>query len=74
MLVSQMIRTDLCGAPGDSGGSLVTNPSGSGSGKEAHAVGLMSGGTGNRTSGGTSYFQPVSEALAAGNASLITDS
>jgi streptogrisin C len=72
--VSQMIRTDLCAAPGDSGGSLVTNPSGSSSGREVHAVGLTSGGTGDCTSGGTSYFQPISEALAAGTATLITDS
>ena len=68
--VSQMIRTDLCAAPGDSGGSLVTNPSGSASGNEVHAVGLTSGGAGNCTS----YYQPISEALTAGTATLVTDS
>lgn len=67
--VSQLISTNLCAAPGDSGGSLVTNPSGSGSGREVHAVGLTSGGTGNCTS----YYQPIAEALAAGSATLVTD-
>lgn len=72
--VGQLISTNLCAAPGDSGGSLVTNPSGSGSGREVHAVGLTSGGTGSCTNGGTSYFQPIAEALAAGSATLVTDS
>lgn len=72
--VNQLIRTDVCAAPGDSGGPLVTNPSGSSSGREVLALGLTSGGTGNCTTGGTSYHQPVGEALAAGNATLITDS
>lgn len=49
-----MIRTNVCAQPGDSGGSLF-------SGTTAH--GLTSGGSGNCTTGGTTFFQPVTEAL-----------
>ena len=52
--VSGLIRTTVCAQPGDSGGSLY-------SGSTAH--GLTSGGSGNCTSGGTTYFQPVTEPL-----------
>ena len=52
--VYQMIRTNVCAQPGDSGGSLF-------SGTRAH--GLTSGGSGNCTTGGTTYFQPVTEPL-----------
>ena len=52
--VSGLIRTTVCAQPGDSGGSLY-------SGTTAH--GLTSGGSGNCTSGGTTFFQPVTEAL-----------
>ena len=52
--VNGMIRTNVCAQPGDSGGSLF-------SGTRAH--GLTSGGSGNCTSGGTTFFQPVQEAL-----------
>ncbi|GGN61035.1 serine protease [Actinoplanes lobatus] len=52
--VSGLIRTTVCAEPGDSGGSLY-------SGTTAH--GLTSGGSGNCTSGGVTYFQPVVEAL-----------
>ena len=52
--VSGLIRTTVCAQPGDSGGSLY-------SGSTAH--GLTSGGSGNCTSGGTTFFQPVTEAL-----------
>jgi streptogrisin D len=52
--VSGLIRTTVCAQPGDSGGSLY-------SGSTAH--GLTSGGSGNCTSGGTTYFQPVVEPL-----------
>ncbi|GAA0422446.1 serine protease [Actinoplanes capillaceus] len=54
--VSGLIRTTVCAQPGDSGGSLY-------SGTTAH--GLTSGGSGNCTSGGVTYFQPVVEALSA---------
>jgi streptogrisin D len=53
--VGGMIRTTVCAQPGDSGGSLY-------SGSTAH--GLTSGGSGNCTTGGTTFFQPVTEPLA----------
>ncbi|MFD8914539.1 S1 family peptidase [Streptomyces sp. NPDC059575] len=59
--VSGLIQTDVCAEPGDSGGSLF-----SGSG----AVGLTSGGSGDCTSGGETFFQPVGEALAATGAQI----
>ncbi|MEU4557108.1 S1 family peptidase [Actinoplanes sp. NPDC023936] len=52
--VSGLIRTTVCAQPGDSGGPLY-------SGSTAH--GLTSGGSGNCSTGGTTYFQPVVEAL-----------
>jgi streptogrisin D len=52
--VSGLIRTNVCAEPGDSGGSLFDG---------SKAIGLTSGGSGNCTSGGTTFFQPVTEAL-----------
>ena len=52
--VSGLIRTNVCAEPGDSGGSLFAGSA---------AIGLTSGGNGNCTIGGTTYFQPVTEAL-----------
>jgi streptogrisin D len=52
--VSGLIRTNVCAQPGDSGGPLYAGTS---------ALGLTSGGSGNCTSGGTTYFQPVTEPL-----------
>ncbi|WP_242609048.1 S1 family peptidase [Actinomadura formosensis] len=52
--VSGLIRTTVCAEPGDSGGSLFDGSS---------ALGLTSGGSGNCSSGGTTFFQPVAEAL-----------
>ncbi len=49
-----LIRTTVCAEPGDSGGSLYSGTT---------ALGLTSGGSGNCSSGGTTYFQPVTEAL-----------
>ncbi|MBW6439438.1 S1 family peptidase [Actinoplanes hulinensis] len=60
--VSGLIRTTVCAQPGDSGGSLY-------SGSTAH--GLTSGGSGNCTSGGVTYFQPVVEALSAYGVSVF---
>lgn len=54
--VTGLIQTDVCAEPGDSGGSLFSGSS---------AIGLTSGGSGNCTSGGTTFFQPVTEALSA---------
>ncbi|RKS69050.1 streptogrisin D [Actinomadura pelletieri DSM 43383] len=52
--VSGLIRTNVCAEPGDSGGSLFAGST---------ALGLTSGGSGNCRSGGTTYFQPVTEAM-----------
>jgi streptogrisin D len=52
--VSGLIRTSVCAEGGDSGGSLFAGNV---------ALGLTSGGSGNCTGGGTTYFQPVTEAL-----------
>ncbi|MEV7545788.1 S1 family peptidase [Streptomyces sp. NPDC089915] len=55
-VVYGMIKTNVCAEPGDSGGPLYSG---------SRAVGLTSGGSGNCTSGGTTFFQPVTEALSA---------
>lgn len=52
--VYQMIRTNVCAEPGDSGGPLYAG---------TVALGLTSGGSGNCSTGGTTYFQPVPEVL-----------
>jgi hypothetical protein len=49
-----MSRTTVCAEPGDSGGPLYSGTT---------ALGLTSGGSGNCSSGGVTYFQPVVEAL-----------
>ncbi|MFF0201741.1 S1 family peptidase [Streptomyces sp. NPDC005017] len=55
-IVNGLIQTDVCAEPGDSGGSLFSGDK---------AVGLTSGGSGDCTSGGETFFQPVTEALSA---------
>ncbi|OKJ24674.1 S1 family peptidase [Streptomyces sp. CB01580] len=55
-IVYGMIKTNVCAEPGDSGGPLYSG---------SKAIGLTSGGSGNCSSGGTTYFQPVTEALSA---------
>ena len=52
--VSGLIRTNVCAEGGDSGGALFAG---------SVALGLTSGGSGNCSSGGTTYFQPVTEVL-----------
>jgi streptogrisin D len=52
--VTGLIRTNICAEPGDSGGSLYSGST---------ALGMTSGGSGNCSSGGTTFFQPVNEAL-----------
>ncbi|MGL5817582.1 MAG: S1 family peptidase, partial [Phycicoccus sp.] len=52
--VSGLIQTTVCAEGGDSGGSLFSGTS---------ALGLTSGGNGNCSFGGTTYFQPVTEVL-----------
>jgi streptogrisin B len=55
-IVSGLIQTNVCAEPGDSGGPLYDG---------TKAIGLTSGGSGNCSSGGTTFFQPVTEALSA---------
>ncbi|GAB3499072.1 alpha-lytic protease prodomain-containing protein [Amycolatopsis cihanbeyliensis] len=66
--VNGLIRTTVCAEPGDSGGSLVTADR-----NNAHAQGVTSGGSGNCSSGGTTYFQPVPEILSVYGLTLVTD-
>jgi streptogrisin D len=49
-----MIQTNVCAEGGDSGGPLFAGGT---------ALGLTSGGSGNCSSGGTTFFQPVTEPL-----------
>jgi streptogrisin B len=51
--VKGLIQTTVCAEPGDSGGPLYDG---------TKALGLTSGGSGNCSSGGTTFFQPVREA------------
>ncbi|MEV7128538.1 S1 family peptidase [Streptomyces sp. NPDC093260] len=60
--VTGLIQTDVCAEPGDSGGSLFTQDGG--------AVGLTSGGSGDCTQGGETFFQPVTTALQATGATF----
>ncbi|WP_338482935.1 S1 family peptidase [Streptomyces sp. SCSIO 75703] len=53
--VSGLIETDVCAEPGDSGGPMFS---------EGIALGVTSGGSGDCARGGTTFFQPVTEALA----------
>ena len=60
-IVSGLIDTTVCAEPGDSGGPLYSGTT---------AYGLTSGGSGNCSSGGETFFQPVTEALSAYGVSL----
>ncbi|WP_189153298.1 S1 family peptidase [Lentzea pudingi] len=52
--VYQMVGTSVCAQGGDSGGSFITGD---------QAQGVTSGGYGNCTSGGRTWFQPINEIL-----------
>jgi streptogrisin D len=52
--VSGTIRTTVCAEPGDSGGPLYAGST---------ALGITSGGSGNCSTGGTTFFQTVTEPL-----------
>jgi streptogrisin D len=60
--VTGMIRTSVCAEPGDSGGPLYDG---------SVALGLTSGGSGDCRVGGTTFYQPVTEALAAYGVSVF---
>ncbi|WP_109507856.1 carbohydrate-binding protein [Nocardioides speluncae] len=59
--ITGLTRTNACAEPGDSGGSWITGD---------QAQGVTSGGSGNCTSGGVIYFQPLNEILGAYGLSL----
>ncbi|MFC8828396.1 S1 family peptidase [Streptomyces sp. NPDC057137] len=61
-IVYGMIQTNVCAEPGDSGGSLFSGNT---------ALGLTSGGSGNCSSGGTTFYQPVTEALSVYGATIL---
>jgi hypothetical protein len=67
--VTGLIRSTLCSEPGASGAPVVTNP---GTGTKVYAIGLSSGGSGNCSSGGTTFIQPVTEPLSAYGLTLYT--
>jgi streptogrisin C len=60
--VTGLTRTSLCAEPGDSGGPVLAGD---------QAQGVISGGSGNCSSGGTTYYQPVNPILARYNLTLM---
>ncbi|WP_277030462.1 S1 family peptidase [Actinacidiphila oryziradicis] len=60
-IVNGLIQTDVCAEAGDSGGPLFASDA---------AVGLTSGGSGDCTVGGETFFQPVTTALATAGATI----
>lgn len=58
-----MIKTSVCAEPGDSGGSSIIGD---------QAQGVTSGGWGNCSGGGETWFQPVNEILQTYGLSLVT--
>ncbi|MBB5892177.1 S1 family peptidase [Kutzneria kofuensis] len=61
--VTGLTKTNVCAEPGDSGGAWI-------SGNQAQ--GVTSGGSGDCTHGGTTYFSPVNPALSAYGLRLVT--
>ncbi|HCT78510.1 MAG TPA: serine protease [Micromonosporaceae bacterium] len=57
-VVAGLIRTNICAEPGDSGGPLYIKATGI-------IIGILSGGSGNCTTGGTTFYQPIGEILTA---------
>ncbi|QOV44919.1 carbohydrate-binding protein [Streptomyces chromofuscus] len=53
-VVDGLTRTTVCAEPGDSGGPFIAG---------AQAQGMTSGGTGDCTSGGTTFYQPINPVL-----------
>ncbi|WP_046472493.1 S1 family peptidase [Allosalinactinospora lopnorensis] len=61
--VQGLTQTDVCIEGGDSGGSYITDD---------QAQGVASGGSGDCTSGGTSFFQPLNPLLEEFDLTLLT--
>jgi streptogrisin B len=53
-VVYGLIQTNICAEPGDSGGPLYAGDK---------IIGILSGGTGDCATGGTTYYQPIQEVL-----------
>jgi streptogrisin D len=60
--VTGLIQTTVCAEPGDSGGPMFT--------EDGSAIGLTSGGSGDCTIGGVTFFEPVTRALDAVGATI----
>ncbi|MEU8572910.1 S1 family peptidase [Streptomyces asoensis] len=60
--VGGLIETTVCAEPGDSGGPMFS---------DGIALGVTSGGSGDCTTGGTTFFQPVTKALSQLGVQLI---
>ncbi|CAN8105484.1 unnamed protein product [Discula destructiva] len=60
--VTGLTQTSVCAEPGDSGGSFYSG---------SQAQGVTSGGSGDCSSGGVTYFQPVNEILSAYSLTLV---
>ncbi|GID25850.1 S1 family peptidase [Paractinoplanes brasiliensis] len=61
--VTGLTRTDVCAEGGDSGGPWLSGD---------QAQGMTSGGSGDCTVGGETFFQPLNEILAAEDLTLVT--
>ncbi|WP_233600824.1 MULTISPECIES: S1 family peptidase [Micromonospora] len=61
--VTGLTRTNVCAEPGDSGGAWLSGD---------QAQGVTSGGSGDCTRGGVTFFQPVNEILRRNNLTLVT--
>lgn len=61
--ITGLTQTDACAEPGDSGGSFYSGD---------QAQGVTSGGSGDCSSGGTTFFQPVNEILETYGLTLLT--
>jgi streptogrisin C len=61
--VTGLTRTDVCAEGGDSGGPWLTGD---------QAQGVTSGGSGDCTVGGETFFQPITEILETNNVTLLT--
>lgn len=62
--VAGLTQTDVCAEPGDSGGSWYSGD---------QAQGVTSGGSGDCTNGGQTFFQPVNEILQTYGLTLVTE-
>lgn len=62
--ITGLTQTDVCAEPGDSGGSFFSG---------SQAQGVTSGGSGDCSGGGETFFQPVNEILQTYGLTLVTE-